>query len=866
MVWASSDAPALAGSRPEVERAVRDFCAAHGLPLLCIGAPPPAVLAESGLEVTHIPLLSYPAYLARLRGVSPGILVAPLETGADPATQDFVDGKSDVKVIEARRTGLVGVFSRALPYLDSDLGPDVLCDNTYEAWIDGLERARLLCLRRPEATGWPDARDPETLGPWPWAEAIGRARLDRPASAREVTDAGAYVRGQAETLLTAPEQFDEEDYLRRHEDVRAAVAAGIVASGYRHYLQSGFREGRVARRLLDPAAAWWSRLLATVSRVEAEAQARDAEIEGLRQRLALRRRLPARVSAPLPASSPAASAPDGFVTWHPEGVLERACPVCDAPGPHPLLLRVEGEDLARCGKCGSCFYERQEAHAYEAEATAPLLQQLYLEQNAGIHHQTRPLFAIDGGDSVLDVGCGFGFSVDLAGSLLGWRAVGIDPAAATGEGARLLGADIRQAYLTAETALGDPFGLVMASEVVEHVSEPAAFVALLRRFLRPGGALVLTTPDAAALRPGLGTGQLIGILAVRVHLVLFTRELLALLLRRAGFRHVTVEVAGEGALVAYASDRPLRFAADADERHGAAYRAYLEALLERAEVGSALWNGAAGRLFALLAGGAPLAEVHALFGRIAASWRERFGIDLARLRLPEVLTEAKLATTSAAMLAAGQPLNLAGVLLGRALLEARTPGRTPEAVLAWARPAMLHAVQTRRVLQAENMIDLDLKATSWRARLLIADCLAELAPELEGEILRGLVEPSPGALGDRLDPPPPALLRRIAPWFVACVAADRFDDAHRVEPALRDLDTLCAALDDPATRLRTLFALGVQRLLRGCDPAGALEAFERLETEARLLLPTHPALAREFIPMATEHVRLAAHRLVSEPA
>jgi 2-polyprenyl-3-methyl-5-hydroxy-6-metoxy-1,4-benzoquinol methylase len=40
------------------------------------------------------------------------------------------------------------------------------------------------------------------------------------------------------------------------------------------------------------------------------------------------------------------------------------------------------------------------------------------------------------------------------------------------------------------------FDLVLCSEVIEHTPEPAQLVAGLRRVLRPGGALVLTTPQA----------------------------------------------------------------------------------------------------------------------------------------------------------------------------------------------------------------------------------------------------------------------------------------------------------------------------------------------------------------------------------
>ena len=105
----------------------------------------------------------------------------------------------------------------------------------------------------------------------------------------------------------------------------------------------------------------------------------------------------------------------------------------------PVLLRADGETLARCRPCALVLLRAACRLRLRARRrTADVLLQLYLEQNASIYHQTRLLFAVEGVDSVLDVGCGFGYPVDVAAKVLGWRAIGIDPAFDAGEGARLL--------------------------------------------------------------------------------------------------------------------------------------------------------------------------------------------------------------------------------------------------------------------------------------------------------------------------------------------------------------------------------------------------------------------------------------------
>ena len=294
VVWASSDVPALTESRREVERAVRDFCQARRLRLVCLGVRPPGLLAEAGFPVEHVGLLPYNAYLDYLRSLSPAILVCPLETTADPVTQRFVDGKSDVKIIEALLTGLTGVFSDAAPYRDSTLPPPILCGNTYAEWMAGLERAHETCTSPGPVPAWPESRDMAGLGLLPWVAALHAAPLATPLHLAELADRLAYVRRRDHSVRLEADAFDEAFYLDMHPDVRGAVKQGEVASGFEHYQQSGFRERRTARARRSEAGdarAWWASVLHEADRLEASIEDRDAGIEALRTRIAVRRSL-----------------------------------------------------------------------------------------------------------------------------------------------------------------------------------------------------------------------------------------------------------------------------------------------------------------------------------------------------------------------------------------------------------------------------------------------------------------------------------------------------------------------------------------------------------------------------------------------
>lgn len=110
------------------------------------------------------------------------------------------------------------------------------------------------------------------------------------------------------------------------------------------------------------------------------------------------------------------------------------------------------------------------------------------------------------GKEVLDVGC---VDHDLGTSLrpdwlhaqlcrVARRVVGLDVLA---EEVRELGLrGFRVVQGNAETfSLGERFDVIVAGELLEHVSNVGAFLDGARRHLRPGGRLLVTTPNAFAL-------------------------------------------------------------------------------------------------------------------------------------------------------------------------------------------------------------------------------------------------------------------------------------------------------------------------------------------------------------------------------
>ena len=99
---------------------------------------------------------------------------------------------------------------------------------------------------------------------------------------------------------------------------------------------------------------------------------------------------------------------------------------------------------------------------------------------------------------LLDIGCGGGLLAEPM-ARLGAEVVGVDAAARNIPVARLhaaqsgLAIDYRHGTAEALAAAGERFDVVLNMEVVEHVPDPAAYLAACRALMRPGGLMICST-------------------------------------------------------------------------------------------------------------------------------------------------------------------------------------------------------------------------------------------------------------------------------------------------------------------------------------------------------------------------------------
>lgn len=251
------------------------------------------------------------------------------------------------------------------------------------------------------------------------------------------------------------------------------------------------------------------------------------------------------------------------------------CPICNSIARYDfssrdlMFDRYDRYDYFKCTNCSSTFlYPMPDMETigtfYPAHYTiydedsqqrkVGKLKQAILRRNHGYTHLTPPwpyillasllspfhklntLDYIEGG-KLLDVGCGNGRFLMTMRSF-GWDVQGVELSENGVKVCHAAKLPVHHGDLASASFSNAGFDLITVRHVIEHIPEPHAFMVELARILKPGGHLVIETPNSEALgRQWLGPNWFAN--EVPRHLILYNRRSLSLLAARYGLKTLT---------------------------------------------------------------------------------------------------------------------------------------------------------------------------------------------------------------------------------------------------------------------------------------------------------------------------------------
>jgi 2-polyprenyl-3-methyl-5-hydroxy-6-metoxy-1,4-benzoquinol methylase len=137
------------------------------------------------------------------------------------------------------------------------------------------------------------------------------------------------------------------------------------------------------------------------------------------------------------------------------------------------------------------------------------------------------------GARLLDIGCGNG-SFLLQMRSLGWKVFGVEPDPESAKQARAAGLNVQVGLLPQTSLPEGHFDAAILSHVIEHLHDPVQTLQRCCKLLKPGGTLVIYTPNYEARGRALFGSCWRGLETPR-HLVLFTEQSLWQMMEKCGF-------------------------------------------------------------------------------------------------------------------------------------------------------------------------------------------------------------------------------------------------------------------------------------------------------------------------------------------
>lgn len=197
----------------------------------------------------------------------------------------------------------------------------------------------------------------------------------------------------------------------------------------------------------------------------------------------------------------------------------------------------------RCGSCGLVYLTPRVEHLeaiYQDDITSSPTTYYEHARSSDVKTFTKRVALLEDHamrGALLDVGCNVGTFLEVAYGR-GWKTVqGVEPNGHAAAACRSKQIPVRNEFFTARLAdeFEGAFDAVYLGDVIEHVTDPNELARAVRRVLRPGGVVMVVTPNYASF-----VARRLQIKPLE-HILYFTSGSLRTLLERAGFEVVRAE-------------------------------------------------------------------------------------------------------------------------------------------------------------------------------------------------------------------------------------------------------------------------------------------------------------------------------------
>jgi 2-polyprenyl-3-methyl-5-hydroxy-6-metoxy-1,4-benzoquinol methylase len=218
------------------------------------------------------------------------------------------------------------------------------------------------------------------------------------------------------------------------------------------------------------------------------------------------------------------------------------CNLCHGTHTEPFALR-DGMQVVQCASCGLVYVNpRRDAESivqhYNSGQSSRI--QYYLDVEVADQRTFSQILdladrLVPGRGALLDIGPNIGTCLVLARER-GWQTHGVEINA---EAARYCreqrGLDVISGALDAHTYPENSFDIVLMGDVIEHLRDPLELIRIVQGILKPGGALIISTPNIAGW-----AGRLLQI-KPEEHLYYFSPATIEALLRKVGLEVIGVK-------------------------------------------------------------------------------------------------------------------------------------------------------------------------------------------------------------------------------------------------------------------------------------------------------------------------------------